>query len=620
MLPASFDFSSIFNPTAPVDFLLTWPIAERTNQQGNTTTMVARLKPGVTIEVAQAELESIIVGLSEAEPDRWGLGATTSGLQERIARPFRSGMLLLVAAAGLVMSIVCVNLSNMLLARSPRRRREMAVRRTLGATRSRLVRQLLIESVLVSMCGALLGASTAAMVTRFVAGTQGLEIPLLSMVSVDFSALMFTATIAVVAGLLVGVVPALQVSEGGEAEALSGSSRGSSAGRGSRRLRELLVVSEVAMACVLLVFGGLVLRSFQQVMDVDLGFEPSNTVAWQLRTSRDFETPEAEVAFYDEVMATVEAVPGVVAAGLVDALPLGGNRTWGGRVVGKVYEGDEGESYFPHVIDHRYLAAMRIPLVEGRLFTPDDDRESAVVVIVNETAAATMFPGGDAIGQFLELWYGHVEVIGVVGDVKHRALELGADNEVYFPMAQMGDFSTLGLVVRTSLPAETIAGPVGTAIRTVDAQMPTEDYQTLDSVVERAVSPRRFTLQLLVAFAASALLLAAIGIYGVLSYSVTERIPEIGIRMALGESAAEVRRGVVARTLGLALVGVAVGTVAAFLGARFIGSLLYGVAPTDPITFVTMIGLLLGVATISGLIPAIRASRTDSATALRSAA
>lgn len=619
VLPPSFDFSSIFAPTTPVDLLLTWFINDETDAWGNTTTMIGRLAPGLTVEAAQAELERIIVGLAEADPARWGLGAVTSRLQERIARPFRAGMLLLSAAAGLVMLIVCVNLSNMLLARSPPRKREMAVRRTLGATRARLVRQLLLESGLVSLSGAIVGVGIAAAATTFVAGTSGLDIPMLASVEVDGAALLFTVAIALLAGLAVGMVPALQVGEGGEAEALAGSSRGSSVGRGGRRLREMLVVSEVAIACVLLVFGGLVLRSFQRVMDVEIGFEPEGVVAWQLSSPRGFDDIRELVAYYDEIVTSVEAVPGVESAGLVDALPLGRNRTWGGRVVGKSYEEGRGESFFPHVVDHRYLATMEIPLVEGRRLRADDDRESALVVVVNETAARTMFPGADAVGQFMNLWYGEVEVVGVVGDVKHRALEIASDNEIYFPIAQLWDFNTLDLVVRTALTPEAVVAPVRAAIRAADPQMPTEDYRTLDSVVERSVSPRRFTLQLLGAFALSALLLAAVGIYGVLSYSVTERIPEIGIRMALGESAAGVRSRVVARTLMLTGISVAVGISASLVGTRLISSLLFGVEPTDPGTFVVMVGVLLTVATLSGLIPAIRASRIDSAHALRSA-
>ncbi len=621
VLPATFDFSSVFTPTAVVDFLRPWPISDETDNWGNTTSIVGRLRPGVTTEAADAELQSIIAGLQEADPDRWGLSAAVIGLQESIARPFRSGMLLLAAAAGLVMMIVCVNLSNMLLARSPRRRREMAVRRTLGATKGRLVRQLLMESTAVSMCGALLGIGVAAAATRFVTRTTGLEIPMLSSVSIDTGALLFTAAIAIIAGVAVGIVPALQVAEGEESQALSSGSRGSSVGVSGRRLREALVVVEVAMACVLLVFGGLVMKSFQVLLDVDLGFEPAGAMAWQLNPTREFEELDEAVAYFESVVANVAATPGVEAVGLTDALPLGRNRTWGIRVVGRENDENEGRfGIFPHIVGHRYTAAMGIDLVEGRYFNADDTGESAPVALINETAARVMFPEGGAIGQFFDMWYGQVEIVGVVDNVKHESLDMGSTNEVYFPITQNWNFGPLDMVVRSQLSGEVLAASVGDAIRAVDSQIPIDDNWTMGSLVEASVSPRKFTLQLLGAFAASALLLAGIGIYGVLSYSVTERIPEIGIRMALGASAAGVRREVVGKTIALALVGVVVGTAASLLGTRLISSLLFGVEPHDPVTFVSMIGVLLFVAFISGLIPAIRASRTDSAGALRSAA
>jgi predicted permease len=618
VLPESFDFSSAFAPTASVDLLLPWPISDQTDRSGNSTTMVARLAPGATVETAQAELERIMSTLSEEDHQRWGLGARTTALQERLAAPFRTGMLLLAAAAALVMSIVCVNLSNMLLARSPRRRREMAVRSTLGATRSRLVRQLLVENLTVALAGALVGAVIALVATRFVAGNGALDIPMLSAVRIDGTALVFTVVVALLAGLVVGAIPALQISSGAEAKSLGGSSRGASIGRGHRRLREVLVVAQVAMACVLLVFGGLVLKSFQRVMDVELGFEPAGATAWQVATSRRFANlPEAS-SFYAEVAAAVEAVPGVDAVGLVDALPLGWNRTWGTRVVGVDYAEGEGVSFFPHVVGPGYLNTMGIPLVEGRGILPTDDGESAPVAVVNETAARTMFPDGRALGRFFQMRFGEVEIVGVVPDVRHRGRDIEAGNEVYFSMAQVWDFNTIDVVVRSSLPTTSLIGPVGQAIRTVDPRMPTDDFRSLDAVVEQSVSPRRFTLQLLGAFASCALLLAGLGIYGVLSYSVTERIPEIGIRMALGESAAEVRRSVVGQTAILAVLGVAIGTVISLLGTRLVASLLFGVEPTDLATFATTIGVLLGVALLSGLVPAIRASHIESATALRS--
>ncbi|MDX1493016.1 MAG: ADOP family duplicated permease, partial [Longimicrobiales bacterium] len=595
VLPDSFDFSSIFAPSEPVDILLPWPVTDETDAWGNTTTMVGRLQPGVAPEAAQADLDAILATLREEDPNRWGLSARVSPLQEKIAQPYRTGMLLLVAAAGLLLLIVCVNLSNMLLARGPRRSREMAIRRTMGATRGRLVRQLLLESTIVAIAGAGVGVVVAWSATRYVAGTSALDMPLLSSVSVDGLALAFSVVVALLAGLAVGAVPAVRMGEGDEAEALSGSSRGSTSGLAGRRLREMLVVAEVGMACVLLVLGGLVLRSFQSVMSVDPGFEAENVVAWEMATAREFDELPALIAYYDEIVSNVEALPGVESAGLVDALPMGRNRTWGTRVVGKEYPDDQGDSFFPHIIDHRYLSTMRIPLVEGRDFTADDNESSARVAIVNETAARTMFPGGEAIGQRLSMWYGEIEIVGVVGDVKHRALELVPDREIYFPMAQLPDFGTVDLVVRSELPPATVAAGVSSAVHAVDSELPTEDFRTLTAVVDRAVSSRRFVLQLLMAFAGSALLLAALGIYAVLSYSVNERTKEIGIRMALGESAAEVRRGLVSRTVVLAGMGVALGGVVSLGGVRSLESFLYGVEPTDPVTFGGMVAIVLAV-------------------------
>ncbi len=378
-------------------------------------------------------------------------------------------------------------------------------------------------------------------------------------------------------------------------------------------------MAEGAIACVLLVFGGLVMKSFRTLMEVDLGFEPAGAVAMRVNPTRRFEDIKTPAAYYDEIVNAAASIPGVASVGLVDALPLGRNRTWVARVAGKTYEDDEGESIFPHIADHRYTEALGILLIEGRLFNPFDDAESAPVAMVNETAAREMFDG-NAVGQFIQLWSGAVEVVGVVEDVKHEALELGSANEVYFPIAQMWSYGALDMVVRSTLPPGAVKRALGDALQSVDQQLPVDDFWTMDSLVETSVSPRRFTLQLLGTFAACALLLAGLGIYGVLSYSVTERIPEIGIRMALGESASEVRQNVVGKTLGLATLGVVIGAVAALLGGGMISSLLYGVGSTDVMTFAVTIGVLLGVAFISGLFPAVRASRTDSAQALRSAA
>ena len=620
VLPPSFDFASAFAPSTRVDFLLPWPIADQTDRQGNTTSMIGRLKPGVTVENAQADLDLIIRGLQEAAPERWGLGAAVTGLQEKIAGSYRSAMFLLAAAAGTVMLIVCVNLSNLLLAKGSNRTKEMAVRSALGATRSRLLRQLMVENLVLALGGAAIGVSIAFGVTRAVANSNSLNIPLLRTVSVDGVALLFTLGLAVVAGIMMGTVPALQATDGRGASSINDSSRGSSASKGSIKLREALVVTEVALACILLVFGGLFLKSFQNVLDVDLGFQPTEAVGWTLSTNRPFETLEEANAFFHQLITNVEAVPGVEAAGLVDALPLGRNRTWGTiRGLGMEYEDDESKSAFPHIVDHRYLSTLRVPLVAGRYFTADDTWDTRDVVILNESAARAVFRGEDPIGKIALNGGRQWEVVGVVADVRHQSLEQTSGWQMYFPFTQIWAFGTLDMVVRSRLPVETLVPSVAAALSATDPMMPTDEYISLTEIVDRSVSPRRFMLVLLGAFGGVALLLAALGIYGVLSYSVTERIPEIGIRMALGESGSSVQRRVVGRTMALAGIGIGVGALGSFVGTRLIGSLLYGVNPTDPVTFIGMAMILLSVSALAGYLPARRASRTDPTTAFRSA-
>jgi putative ABC transport system permease protein len=620
VLPRSFDFASTFAPASRVDFLVPFPISDETDRWGNTLAMIGRLKPGVSIANAQADLDAINKRLKEAEPARWGLAAVVIGLRDQIAGNFRTAMLLLIAAAGAVMLVACANLSNLLLARGRKRSKEMAVRSALGADRRRLLRQLSVESLILALCGGLVGVFLAYAVTRLVANSSAIRIPLLGAVSLDFGALLFTLVVTLGAGLLVGIAPVLQLSSGKEASSINDASRGSTEGKRGAAVREVLVVAEVALACVLLVGGGLLLRSFMSVLDVELGFQPHGAAAWRVDTDREFENRESAVAFYDRLIANVEAVPGVDGAGLTDTPPLGRNRGWLIRAKGVVYESGKVPGAFPRMVDHRYLKVIGIPLVAGRHFTEHDDAKSGKVVIINETAAKTLFPGQDPLGRMVLISGPEVDwqVIGVAKDVRHQSLEQGSGLEMYLPIAQSPDYLGLSMVVRSRVPIATITGAIREAVRAVDPTMPTGDYQTLDSVVERAVSPRRFILMVLGTFAGTALLLAALGIYAVLSYTVSQRIPEIGIRMALGESAARVQQRVVGRTLLLAGIGVAIGATLSFALSRLIQTLLYGVEPTDATTFAGMATVLLLVSALAGYLPARRASRTDPLAALRS--
>lgn len=618
VLPPQFDFSSAFSPATRVDLLTTFPVDDRTDRWGNTVFMIGRLAPLATVSGAGAEVTSIMERLKEEQPDRWGLEASLRPLNEQISGSHRTALLLLFGAAAAVMLIVCVNLASLLLSKGVNRRSEMRLRSALGAPGGRLLRQMLFESLVLASGGALVGVALATWLTHVVATTSAVSIPLLSDAQVDGSALLFSCAMALLAGLCVGALPAIQAASGASASALREGGRTSSASHRSRWVRESLVVAEVAIACTLLIVGALMLQSFARVLEVDLGFDESELAAWLVYTDRDFETLAERQAFYRSLADEVRAVPGVQSVGLTDAIPLGINREWTLRVPGELHEPGESPRFFPHIVDRHYIQTMGIPMIAGRGFRSSDDLDSEGVCIINESAARGLFPGQDAIGKSLLLGNSEIRIVGVVDDVRHLTLEQGSGYELYLPLGQTGAFNTLDLVVRSEQTLDTLKGSVAAAIRRIDPNMPTHDVRSLTSVIDQAVSPRRFTLGLLVTFAATAVLLAALGIYGVLSYTVSERTREIGIRIALGESRARVRTRVLSRTLVLATLGVSVGVVAALGASSWVTSLLYGVHPNQPATLALTPVILLFVAVLASWLPAARASRLDALSCLRS--
>jgi putative ABC transport system permease protein len=619
VLPASFDFASVFSPGSRIDLLIPFPVSDETDNWGQMLAVIGRLKPGVTVQMAQAELDLINQRLQEADPGRSGLNAVVSPLRDYIAGRFRPALIVLTGAAALVLLIVCANVSNLLLARAAVRRKEIAVRRALGAGWVRLTRQMLTESLLLSGCGAVVGVFIAYTVTRGVSATTAINIPLLRTAHVDGTALLFATIAAVATGLLFSIVPTLQIADAPERGALSDESRSFTGGKRRSGIRGALVISEVAFACMLLVGAGLLLRSFLSLLEVDLGFRPKQAVAWRVDTPAKYKDHAQWIAFYDDLMRRVQAVPGVVSIGVTDTLPLGPSQRWAIRAKGAVYDSDETPRALVRMVDSGYIEAMQIPLVAGRGFTEDDGVRSEGVIIVNETAARRIWPGQEPVGQVaLLLGSDEYRVVGVVRDVRHTSLDEEAFPEIYLDIRQLELPPSINMVVRATLPVEVLVPNIRAALREVDPTLPTSDFRTLDQIVDRAVSPRRFVLYLTGALAASAGLLAWLGIYGVISYSVGQRTHEIGIRMALGASPAHVRQRILANTLALTAAGLVLGIAASLALARLLGSLLFGVTPADPLTFLVVAGTLAVVGALAGILPAYRASRTDPMLALRS--
>jgi predicted permease len=387
-----------------------------------------------------------------------------------------------------------------------------------------------------------------------------------------------------------------------------------SEGRRGSWTRSALVVSEVAFACVLLVGAGLLIHSFLRVLDVDLGFQPDRAASWRVDTPGKYPTDAQRLAFYDRLVRAVEAVPGVESAGITDSLPLSRDRSWGAFARGVIYPKGEAPLAHPRLVDWRYLPTMQIPLLAGREFNEHDTADSDKVIIINQKMATRLWPGQNPLGQMLT---NGVRVVGVVGNVRHQALEEEGGLEMYLPLSQQPS-SSVELVVRSKVDLPSLAPALRAALRGVDPNLPTTEYRPLGELVERAVSPRRFMVMLLSAFAVAALLLASVGIYGVVSYTVTQRIPEIGIRMALGASTGQVKRDVLRRTMTLVGTGVVLGILGALLVARVIASLLYQLQPSDPISFGMTIIVLLLAGIAAGYLPARRASRLDPMAALRS--
>ena len=617
VLPASFDFASIFAPGSHIDLYVPFPLSVETNRWGNTMAIIGRLKPGVNLGSAQAEVSTLAPQIMRAHPERNDFEGKLTFLEDHVSGRIRPALVVLACAVGVVMLIVCANLSNLLLARTAARQKEIAIRTALGAGQGRLIRQVLTESVVLSFCGAALGLVLAVGGTRALAHLDAMNIPLLQNVRTDATAVGFTLLMAVLTGVIFGMVPALQVPSAALHDALKDTNRGSTGGKGRGWIRDALVVSEIAFACVLLVGAGLLIRSFLQVLDVNLGFQPERAVAVRVDPARRLSGQAQINAYFDEVLRRVKDIPGIQAAGLTDALPLGRNRGWGVRAKGQVYRPGEYLDAFVRIVSDGYPRTMGIPLRAGRDLSERDTPATEPVIMINETMARRLWPGQDAVGKIVVAAGNDRRVVGVVGDVRHLALEQGAGLEMYIPIRQIGDFASVDLVVRSRLPVAELAPAIRAALRPIEPNLPGNDFRTLQQLVDKAVSPRRFVVLLMGGFAAFALILASLGIYGVVSYSVNQRTQEIGIRMALGASAADLQMRIIFETLALAAAGMLIGVAGSWALARALQGFLFGVTSTDPLTFIGMLIVLTIVAVMAGYLPARRASRIDPMVALR---
>jgi predicted permease len=617
VMPASFDFASIFAPGSHFDLYFPFPLSPETNRWGNTMAMIGRLKPGVTVAQAQADTRRIATELTrEHSNDRNSFEGFVKPLAEQVNGRMRLALWVLAGAVGAVMLIVCANLSNLLLARTASRQKEIAIRTALGAGRGRLVAQMLTEGIVLSCTGAALGLLLALAGTRALSRLDAVSVPLLAQVHADWTTLAFTLGIAILTGIVFGLAPAFNAPESALHDALKDASRGSTGRR--TWVRNGLVVSEVAFACVLLVGAGLLLRSFVRVMDVDLGFRPEQAITMRVDPDASYETREKRLIYIGDVLRRVREIPGVQAAGITDALPLGKNRTWGVRAKGVTYERGRTPLAFPRIVSDGYPAALGIPLKAGRDISEQDTATSEPVIVINESMARTLWPGQDPIGKFVTNTCGaERKVIGVVGDVRHLALEQRSGNEMYIPLRQCGDLPSTDLVVRSTLATGPLVAAVRDTLKPLAPNLPGNQFRTIQGLVDKAVSPRRLVLMMLGGFAVFALVLASLGIYALISYSVSQRTQEIGIRMALGASARDVQVRIVTQTLMLAAIGMVLGVIASWLLGQSVSGLLYGVTATDPLTFAGMLVVLGLVALLAGYLPARRASRIDPLVALR---
>ena len=581
-----------------------------------------KLRQGVTLEQARVELATIRADLARGYPNEYGPAETVvMRLQDKLAGSVKGGLLAILAAVGLVLLIACANVANLLFARSITRSREMALRAALGAAPRRLVRQLLTESILIGVAGGALGVALAWLGLETLLSMAPVSIPRLDRVALDARVLTFAVAVSLVTGLLFGMLPALRAGRTAPHRALAESR--TTAGAASHRTRNVLVIADLAIALVLLAGAGLMLRSVDRLLRVDPGFDPRGVVTAQFSLIGQAYAEDPVVAqFLERVVERVRALPGVEAAAITGQIPMGGNYDQRGfhiegRIPPNVAESPMVERYS---VTPDYFRVMRIPLRRGRLLTDADRTDSEPVLLLAESTANQLFPGEDPVGRRVRL--GNVDsgpwrtIVGVVGDVRHFSLDEPPTLQMYAPQSQMTD-SFVVLTVRTGAAAESLLPAIRSVLRGMDPSVPIYQVERLEDVVAETVAERRFVMQMLGAFAGLALLLAMVGLYGVVSYMVAQRTREVGLRVALGAEPRDVRRLILGRGMATVAIGIAAGLATALIVTRWLAALLYGTTPHDPVIMAAAAGVLCVAALAAHIVPVRHALRVGPAVALR---
>lgn len=633
VLPESFDFERIFTPGRGADLFLPFPLDARNNRRGNTLAVIGRLAPDVAVGAAQEDVGALAAAIGARDIERRNsVRPRLIPLHERVAGDTRTSLWMLGGAVALLMSIVCANLSNLLLARATGRRREMALHTALGAKRGRLVRKLLLESLMLSGLGTVLGVGLAYFGAGALSKLDGTGIPLLHQVQIDGGVLLFAAGLATFVGLLFGVVPALQASVASPSEAMRGFAR-ASGNVGSTRMRRFLVVSEIALACMLLVGVGLLLRSLFAALSTDPGFDTENVVA--LRVDLPYGTLEADarLARLDLLLDAVRGLPEVESAGLTDALPLGDNfgwRTWDARAAGWT-ENQDSVSPLVRLVDEGYWKTLGLRVLAGRSlldtdqvrFTADGELAETQdrVVVVNEALAARLWPDAaspsDVLSRRLVSSGREYRVVGVVEEARYFSLEQDSGPEMYFSFRQLLGANSLDLVMRTRVPSADALPAIRSALAAAAPSLSLAEIQTMDGLVDQSTFRRRAVLGVLSGFGGFGLLLALLGVYSVIAYTVAQNRRALGIRMAFGATGRRLSRELLAHMLKPITLGSGIGLAAGFQLARVVSSQLYGVSPNDPATYAAVAVILVSGGLVAAYLPARRAAQMEVTEVLR---